>query len=152
MDSSANVILNLFVGILGLIGISGLGRLLIRPLRPLPLHWYTSLAMLAAFAVSSALYSGALPSLLAERPCLDPNEQTCPVSTVRRKCTDFENSLPLDSATSVPGIFQQSSTRITSATLSWLSLPILGFATRRFQIVVHLEPRLPTICIQGGHV
>jgi hypothetical protein len=53
MDSSANVILNLFVGILGLIGISGLGRLLIRPLRPLPLHWYTSLAMLAGFAVSS---------------------------------------------------------------------------------------------------
>ena len=53
MDSSANVILNLFIALLSLIGISGLGRLLIRPLRPLPLHWYTALTMLAGFAVSS---------------------------------------------------------------------------------------------------
>lgn len=53
MDSLANVILNLFVGLLSLIGISGLGRLLIRPLRPLALHWYTALTMLAGFALSS---------------------------------------------------------------------------------------------------
>jgi len=53
VDSLANVILNLIVGLLSLIGISGLGRLLIRPLRPLALHWYTALAMLAGFALSS---------------------------------------------------------------------------------------------------
>jgi hypothetical protein len=47
------VICNVFVGLLSLIGISGLGRLLIRPLRPLSLHWYSALAMLAGFALSS---------------------------------------------------------------------------------------------------
>jgi len=51
MDSVVN--LNLFVGVLSLISISGLGRLLIRPLRPLALHWYTALAILAGFALSS---------------------------------------------------------------------------------------------------
>lgn len=49
----ASVIPNLFFGLLSLIGISGLGRLLIRPLRPLALHWYSALAMLAGFALSS---------------------------------------------------------------------------------------------------
>jgi hypothetical protein len=48
-----DVILNLVFGLLSLIGISGLGRLLIRPLRPLALHWYCALAMLAGFALSS---------------------------------------------------------------------------------------------------
>jgi hypothetical protein len=49
----AHIFLNLFVGLLSLVGISGVGRLLIRPLRPLALHWYTALAMLAGFALSS---------------------------------------------------------------------------------------------------
>lgn len=53
MDRFANVILNLVVGLLSVIGVSGLGRLLIRPLRPLALHWYAALAMLAGFALSS---------------------------------------------------------------------------------------------------
>jgi hypothetical protein len=53
MDNSANVILILFVGLLSLIGISGLGRLLIRPLGSLPLHWHAALAMLAGFTLSS---------------------------------------------------------------------------------------------------
>lgn len=49
----ANTIINLFAGLLSLIGISGLGRLLIRPLRPLALQWYAALAMLAGIALSS---------------------------------------------------------------------------------------------------
>jgi hypothetical protein len=53
MDNMANVIPNLFFGLLSLIGISGLGRLVIRPLRPLALHWYCALAVLAGFALSS---------------------------------------------------------------------------------------------------
>jgi hypothetical protein len=46
-------VLNLLVGLMSLIGITGLGRLLVRPLRPLPLHWYCALTMLAGFALSS---------------------------------------------------------------------------------------------------
>jgi hypothetical protein len=53
MESLVTVICNVFVGLLSLIGITGLGRLLIRPLRPLALHWYAALAMLAGFALSS---------------------------------------------------------------------------------------------------
>lgn len=53
MGYMVDVILNLIFGLLSLIGISGLGRLLIRPLRPLALHWYSALAMLAGFALSS---------------------------------------------------------------------------------------------------
>lgn len=53
MDSLVSIIPNLLVGLLSLIGISGLGRLLLRPLRPLALHWYIALTMLAGFALSS---------------------------------------------------------------------------------------------------
>jgi len=47
------VVGNLFVGILSVISVGGLGRLAIRPLRPLVLHWYATLALLAGFALSS---------------------------------------------------------------------------------------------------
>ncbi len=47
------MVLNLLAGITSLVSLSGVGRLLIRPLRPLPLHWYLALAMLAGFAACS---------------------------------------------------------------------------------------------------
>ena len=53
MDPSANVFINLFVGLSSLVGVSGVGRLLLRRLRPIALHWYIALAMLAGFSLSS---------------------------------------------------------------------------------------------------
>ena len=53
MDSLTNVALNLQVGLLSLIAVNGVGRLLSRPLRPLAVHWYTAVSMLAGFALGS---------------------------------------------------------------------------------------------------
>jgi hypothetical protein len=53
MDHSANFFFDLFVGLSSLVGVSGVGRLAMRPFRPVALHWYIALSMLAGFALSS---------------------------------------------------------------------------------------------------
>ena len=50
------VLLNLLVGLVSIIAIGGLGRLLIRPMPPLPLQWYAVLSMLTGVALSSVLF------------------------------------------------------------------------------------------------
>ncbi len=53
MDHSANASLDLIVGLSSLVGVSGVGRLALRPFRSVALHWYIALSMLAGFALSS---------------------------------------------------------------------------------------------------